>query len=98
MDVKSTLARFDLTHLINHGSTEIERKGAQLRIAHTNHNLVFSPDPRTNWMVVDEEIPALTTNPEVKFSLQAIHNREREVLPANKMYRPTAGWEMDWFG
>ncbi|KAL2064944.1 hypothetical protein VTL71DRAFT_4084 [Oculimacula yallundae] len=34
----------------------------------------------------------------VQVTVGAIHDRERETLPANKLRRETQGWEMDWFG
>ncbi|KAK0118366.1 hypothetical protein ONS95_012654 [Cadophora gregata] len=34
----------------------------------------------------------------VEIDFCGIHGRERECLPKDKLKRPLAGWEMDWFG
>jgi hypothetical protein len=36
--------------------------------------------------------------PDLDFRCQTIYHRSREYLPPNLLYRPKAGWEMDWFG
>jgi len=42
--------------------------------------------------------PELWDRPDLEITMGAIHNRERENLPLNKLYKPTELWEMDWFG
>lgn len=79
-----------------HGPADIVRKRDALSRTHTKQNLV--PHPRTNWTVVNETVQGLNIRQELQINLAAIHDREREYLPPNKLYRSLAGWEMDWFG
>lgn len=82
--------------LTTHAAAAIVQRRVALSKTHTKQNLV--PHPQTNWTVVNERVEGLNIRQDLQINLAAIHGREREVLPPNKLYRPQAGWEMDWFG
>jgi hypothetical protein len=95
MDAKHTLDE-DWKRVARSALLDIDQKLEALSKAHTNKRLVH--DPYTNWAVVNEEVDAIKVPDGLEISLAAIHNRKREILPPDELYRPEAGWEMDWFG
>lgn len=53
----------------------------------------------TNIMqIIDGSREKIKNNADLDIKVLAIHGREREYLPSNKLKRAQAGWEMDWFG
>jgi hypothetical protein len=50
------------------------------------------------WKEINRRKIEIENNPDLDIRFLSIHNRAREYLPPDKLKRPQAGWEMDWFG